>query len=68
MIAFVPAPPGHPLNTRELVYTAITRGRGAVRIWGEADAIAAAAHRPSARDGRLRERIVSAIRARPPAE
>ncbi len=66
-IAFVPAPPGHPLNTRELVYTAITRGRTAVRIWGEASTVAAAAHRRSARDGRLRERIVSATRAPPPA-
>ena len=66
-ISFVPAPTGHPLNTRELVYTAITRARAGVRIWGDAKAIAAAAHRPSARDGRLRERILSATRAAPPA-
>ena len=66
-IAFVPAPPGHPLNTRELAYTAITRARTGVRVWGEAGAIAAAAHRRSARDGRLRERILSAARAAPPA-
>jgi exodeoxyribonuclease V alpha subunit len=66
-IAFVPAPAGHPLNTRELAYTAITRARTGVRVWGEAGAIAAAAHRRSARDGRLRERILSAARAAPPA-
>jgi len=60
-VAFVPAPTGHPLNTRELVYTAITRARNGVRIWSEAAAIAAAARQRSARDGRLRDRVVSAI-------
>ena len=58
-VAFVPAPPDHPLNTRELVYTAITRARETVAIRGEAGAIAAAARRRSARDGRLRDRVVS---------
>ena len=63
-VDFVPAPPGHPLNTRELVYTAITRARRTLRVWGDAQALAAAAGVGVARDGRLRERIVDALAAR----
>src|SRR5690606_14650963 len=32
-VAFVPAPFGHPLNTRELVYTAVTRARRRLSVW-----------------------------------
>lgn len=63
-VEFVPAPAGHALNTRELVYTAVTRARRALRIWGEPDALAATAAVGVARDGRLRERIVDALAAR----
>jgi len=62
-VSFVPAPAGHPLNTRELVYTAITRARSELRVWGDARAVADAARRPGARDGRLGQRIAAALAA-----
>lgn len=62
-VAFVPAPAGHPLNTRELVYTAITRSRSGLRIWGDAAAVADAARVVGERDGRLGERIAAALAA-----
>lgn len=56
-VAFVAAPQGHALATRELVYTAITRARSALRVWGTAQALAAASATRVVRDGRLAERV-----------
>ena len=58
-IAFVPAPPEHPLSRRELVYTAVTRAKRAVFIWGGWPALRDAAARPMARRGTLALRLRS---------
>ena len=58
-VALVPAPPGHPLNTRELVYTGVTRARRRLSVWGSREAIEEAARRPTRRHGRLAERLVA---------
>ncbi|MCL4746926.1 MAG: exodeoxyribonuclease V subunit alpha [Burkholderiaceae bacterium] len=63
-VAFVAAPQGHALATRELVYTAVTRARRALSVWGSAQAIAAAASTRVTREGRLAERIAGARAAR----
>ena len=56
-VAFVAAPQGHALATRELVYTAVTRARSTLRVWGTAQALAAASATRVVRDGRLAERV-----------
>ncbi|HQY27368.1 MAG TPA: exodeoxyribonuclease V subunit alpha [Burkholderiaceae bacterium] len=56
-VAFVPAPVGHPLNTRELVYTGLTRARSRLSVWGSREAIDEAARRPTQRHGRLADRL-----------
>ncbi|RPH64698.1 MAG: exodeoxyribonuclease V subunit alpha, partial [Burkholderiales bacterium] len=56
-VALVPAPAGHPLNTRELVYTGVTRARSRLCIYGSRDAIEEAARRPTERHGRLAARL-----------
>ncbi|MCD6679356.1 MAG: exodeoxyribonuclease V subunit alpha [Burkholderiaceae bacterium] len=58
-VALVLAPPGHPLNTRELVYTGITRARSRLAIWSEADVVAQAALSRASRRGRLAQRLVA---------
>jgi len=51
-------PPGAPeLLTRELVYTAITRARRRVEIWGDPAAFVAAVTRRVSRSSGLRERL-----------
>lgn len=62
-VGLVLAPPGHPLNTRELVYTGITRARSRLAIWCEPDAVAHAALARTQRHGRLAERIAARPRA-----
>jgi exodeoxyribonuclease V alpha subunit len=56
-VALVPAPAGHPLNTRELVYTGVTRARRRLSVWGSREAIEEAARCPTRRHGRLAERL-----------
>ncbi len=63
-VAFVAAPQGHALATRELVYTAVTRARRELVVWGGAQAIAAAAATRVAREGRLAARIAETRAAR----
>jgi len=58
-VALVLAPPGHPLNTRELVYTGITRARSRLAIWSEPDVVAQAALSRTTRRGRLAQRLVA---------
>ncbi|MFC8190627.1 ATP-binding domain-containing protein, partial [Cellulomonas sp. NPDC057328] len=47
-------PAASPLLTRELLYTAVTRARDAVRVVGTADAVRAAVERPVRRASGLR--------------
>ncbi|MCO5099561.1 MAG: exodeoxyribonuclease V subunit alpha [Burkholderiaceae bacterium] len=58
-VALVLAPPGHALNTRELVYTGITRARSRLAIWAEPEVVAQAALSRSARRGRLVQRLAA---------
>lgn len=57
-VALVPAPPGHPLNTRELLYTGVTRARRRLTIWADGATLEDGALRRTARHGRLADRIV----------
>ncbi|HPU51440.1 MAG TPA: exodeoxyribonuclease V subunit alpha [Burkholderiaceae bacterium] len=61
-VSLVPAAAGHPLNTRELIYTGVTRARHRLRVHAPVAVLAQAAARPAARHGRLAERI-NALRA-----
>ena len=56
-VALVLAPPGHPLNTRELVYTGVTRARSRLAIWAEPDVVEQAALSRTLRRGRLAQRV-----------
>jgi len=61
-VALVLAPPDHPLNTRELVYTGITRARARLAVWAEPDAVARAAATRTQRHGRLAQRLGARLR------
>lgn len=56
-VFLVPAPHGHPLATRESLYTGITRARSRLEIFGSAAALAWAAAHPTRRDGDLARRL-----------
>lgn len=56
-VALVPAPAGHGLNTRELLYTGATRARSRLVVWAGADAIEDGVTRRTQRHGRLADRI-----------
>jgi exodeoxyribonuclease V alpha subunit len=56
-VRFVPAPAGHPLATRELVYTAVTRARTRLIVYGTPRLLAEAAARPVQRTSLLARRI-----------
>ncbi len=56
-VALVPAPAGHPLNTRELLYTGITRARRRLGVWAEPAALDEAVRRPTQRRARLAQRL-----------
>ncbi|HEY0879750.1 MAG TPA: exodeoxyribonuclease V subunit alpha, partial [Zeimonas sp.] len=60
-VALVLAPHGHALNTRELVYTGITRARNRLAMWAESDAVEAAALTRTERHGRLAQRLAARI-------
>lgn len=49
VVSVVLPPPGSPLATRELIYTAITRARTAVRIYGSREAFVEAVTTPARR-------------------
>jgi exodeoxyribonuclease V alpha subunit len=53
----LPADPGHRLLSRQLLYTALTRARLAVEIWGAPDVIDAALARPVERATGLARRL-----------
>jgi exodeoxyribonuclease V alpha subunit len=56
-VDFVAAPAEHALATRELLYTAITRARERLHIFGEIGDVLWAAKHPTLRSSRLAERI-----------
>jgi exodeoxyribonuclease V alpha subunit len=43
--------------TRELLYTAVTRARERVEVWGEAEQLRAAVERPLVRSSGLRDAL-----------
>ena len=59
-ITVVLPPAESPLMTRELLYTAVTRARGHVRIIGTEEAVRAAIARPAGRASGLKERLTGA--------
>ncbi|MDD9824925.1 MAG: exodeoxyribonuclease V subunit alpha [Gammaproteobacteria bacterium] len=50
-------PRDHPLLSRELLYTAVTRAREQVTLWGAPEAIRAAVRRRARRDSGLAQRL-----------
>jgi len=58
-VLFLPAPAGHALATREGVYTAITRARKRITIFGNPEDIAIAATRPGSRESGLMDALAS---------
>jgi exodeoxyribonuclease V alpha subunit len=56
----LPPRPDHPLLTRQLLYTALSRARESVALLGDEAALAAAVARPAERIGGLRLRIAGA--------
>ncbi len=56
-VLLVPAPAGHPLATRESLYTGITRAKSRLEIFGGPAAIAWASSHPTRRDGDLARRL-----------
>src|SRR5690606_5064286 len=60
-VLLVPAPQGHPLATRESLYTGITRAKSRLEIFGSAAAVAWAAGHPTRRDGDLARRLSSQV-------
>jgi exodeoxyribonuclease V alpha subunit len=53
----LPPDAAHPLLTRQLVYTAVSRARRSLALWADQDVLAAALARPAARLGGLRTRL-----------
>ncbi len=51
----LPPDPDHPVLTRELLYTAVTRARSRVEVWGTAPAFLAAVARRTSRSSGLRD-------------
>jgi len=46
-----------PVLDRPLIYTAVTRARTRVEVWGDKESLVAAIHRVPARNSGLRERL-----------
>ena len=57
-VAFVPGPPDSPLNSRELLYTAVTRARKQVSIHGSAEALREATGRETLRWSGLKDALL----------
>jgi len=60
-VALVPAPRGHRLNTRELLYTGATRASSRLTVWAEAGALDDGARQRTERHGRLADRIAALV-------
>ena len=59
VVSVVLPPVGSPLLTRELLYTAVTRARSQVRIYGSAEALRIAVNTPARRASGLGRRAIS---------
>ena len=59
-VAVVPGPADSRVATRELLYTAVTRARRRVVVYGAAESIAAAVERPTERSSGLRDALARA--------
>ncbi len=57
-VAVIPGPAESPVNTRELLYTAVTRARNKVVIHGSRDGINAAAERETARGSGMKDALL----------
>ncbi|CAA9336633.1 MAG: Exodeoxyribonuclease V alpha chain [uncultured Friedmanniella sp.] len=67
-VSFVVPPPGSPLLTRELLYTAVTRATERVLVLGTETAIRQAVRRPALRASGLRSRLAGEGREEPEAD
>ena len=56
-VDFVAAPSGHRLATRELLYTAVTRAKHSLTVWGEVADLQWAASRATVRHSRLQWKL-----------
>ncbi len=62
-VAVVPGPADSRVATRELLYTAVTRARRRMVVYGAAESVAAAVERPTERSSGLRDALArSAVR------
>ena len=59
-VAVVPGPADSRVVTRELLYTAVTRARRRVVVYGAEESVAAAVERPTERTSGLRDALVGA--------
>lgn len=66
-VALLPGPEGHRLNSRELVYTGVTRARRRLRLWASVKVLQAAANNRTRRHGRLASRLAAARERAPDA-
>lgn len=62
-VSLVLAPRGHRLNTRELVYTGVTRARNRLVVWAERETVDEAAVTRTERRGRLAQRLAGRMPA-----
>jgi exodeoxyribonuclease V alpha subunit len=56
-VDFLAAPAAHPLATRELLYTAVTRAKKSLNVWGEMADIQWAQAHPTIRNGGLKGQL-----------
>ena len=63
-VAVVPGPADSRVATRELLYTAVTRARRRVVVYGSGDSVAAALERPTTRSSGLRDALAAGGRPR----
>ena len=64
-VAVVPGPADSRVVTRELLYTAVTRARRRVVVYGSGESVAAAVERPTTRSTGLRDALAGAWRPSP---
>ena len=60
-VAVVPGPADSRVATRELLYTAVTRARRRVVVYGAGDSVTAAVERPTTRSSGLRDALAGAV-------
>ena len=60
-VAVVPGPADSRVATRELLYTAVTRARRRVVVYGSGESVTAAVERPTTRSSGLRDTLAGAV-------